>query len=79
MDEIADQTRGGASERTPRILPRYVAEHLGQVLRNRLRDTLFMPLSGEMLRAIEALPQGTGARDFGLAPLDSDTESATGG
>lgn len=34
--------------RTPH-LPRYVIEHIGQVLRNRLRGDLLVPVPGEML------------------------------
>lgn len=77
MDAIADQPQGVTGERTPRRLPRYVSDHLGQVLRNRLRDTLFMPFPGEMLRAIDALPQDLEPRG-GSAPTGAGTEPATG-
>jgi hypothetical protein len=79
MDAIADQPQGGTGNRTPRQLPRHVSDHLGQVLRNRLRDTLFMPFPGEMLRAIEALPKDLALQGGGSAPTDAVTEPTNGG
>jgi hypothetical protein len=79
MDRIEDQPPGGVGDRAPLNLPRHVSDHLGQVLRNRLRDTLFMPFPGEMLRAIEALPQGRGFREGGSAPTDAGAKPASGG
>jgi hypothetical protein len=50
----------GANQRAPH-LPRYVIEHIGQVLRNRLREDLLIPVPGEMLEWLKRMrpAQGT--------------------
>ncbi len=44
----------GANPRTPH-LPRYIIEHIGQVLRNRFREDLLIPVPGEMLDPLERM------------------------
>ena len=44
----------GANQRTPH-LSRYVIEHIGQVLRNRLRENLLIPVPGEMLDRLKRM------------------------
>jgi hypothetical protein len=43
-------------QRTPH-LPRYIIEHIGQVLRNRYRGDLLIPLPDEMLALLEMARQ----------------------
>jgi hypothetical protein len=44
------------SERDPALhLPRYVVDHIGQVMRNRSGDILLIPLTREMKMLLEAL------------------------
>jgi hypothetical protein len=43
-----------ANQRTPH-LPRYIIEHIGQVLRNRFREDLLVPMPGEMLDRLSAV------------------------
>jgi hypothetical protein len=44
----------GANQRTSH-LPWYVIEHIGQVLRNRLREDLLVPVPGEMLDQLKGM------------------------
>jgi hypothetical protein len=56
----ADQSRqqDGVGRRSAPNLPRHVIEHIGQVLRNRYREDLLVPVPGEMLTLLETTSQG---------------------
>ncbi len=51
-DECQRQSQRENQSRSP--LPRYVVDHIGQVLRNRYRDSLLIPVPKEMLTLLEA-------------------------
>ena len=46
-----------ANQRTPHF-PRYIIEHIGQVLRNRFREDLLVPVPGEMLDPLARMRPG---------------------
>jgi hypothetical protein len=48
---------GAVDQRTPH-LPRYIIEHIGQILRNRYREDLLIPVSGEMLAILQMARKG---------------------
>jgi hypothetical protein len=54
-DESGRHSRA-VDQRTPH-LPRHIIEHTGQVLRNRGRGNLLIPLPGEMLGMLEKAKQ----------------------
>ena len=47
----------GANQRTPH-LPRYIIEHIGQVLRNRFREDLLIPVPSEMTDRLKMMRPG---------------------
>jgi hypothetical protein len=63
----------GAKQRAPH-LPRYIIEHLGQILRNRSREDLRIPLPSEMLTMLEEAGRGS-AVGSGLDPVDGEDQS----
>ena len=54
-DESRRRSRA-VDQRTPH-LARHIIEHIGQVLRNRCRGDLLIPLPGEMLAILEKVKQ----------------------
>jgi hypothetical protein len=57
-DNESPRPSRGADRRTPH-LPRYIIEHIGQVLRNRSREDLLVPVPGEMLKMLERAERGS--------------------
>ena len=56
-----------ANQRTPH-LPRYIIEHIGQVLRNRFREDLLVPVPGEMLDRLARMRPAQGVAPACLGP-----------
>ncbi len=56
-DENRQLSRTG-SQSAPH-LPRYVIKHIGQVLRNRTRENLLIPVPNEMLKVLEVASQSS--------------------
>jgi hypothetical protein len=51
------QRNSRAENRSASELPRYIIEHIGQVLRNRYREDLLIPVPTEMLKLLETPSQ----------------------
>jgi hypothetical protein len=67
-----------ANEHTP-YLPRYVIEHIGQVLRNRLREDLLMPVPSGMLDRLARMRPAQGVVSARLGPkLEGSNPHRTG-
>lgn len=58
-DESRERSRV-ADQSTPR-LPRYIIDHIGQVLRNRSREGLLDPVPRAMLETLEAAHRAGGS------------------
>jgi len=56
-DESQRQSQTENWSRSPP--PRYVIDHIGQVLRNRYRDSLLIPVPKVMLTLLEAISQSS--------------------
>lgn len=67
-----------ANQRTPH-LPQYVIEHIGQVLRNRFREYLLVPVPGEMLDQLARMRPAQSVVPAGLGPkLEGSNPQVTG-
>jgi hypothetical protein len=49
------QRHSQAENRSAPELPRYIIEHIGQVLRNRYREDLLIPVPTEMLKLLASV------------------------
>jgi hypothetical protein len=68
----------GANQRTPH-LPRYIIEHIGQVLRNRFHEDLLVPVPGEMLNRLARMRPAQGVAPACLGPkLEGSNPQLTG-
>jgi hypothetical protein len=56
-DDSHRQSR--TDDRSTPHLPRHVIEHIGQVLRNRYRNDLLVPVPSEMLKVLDIAGQGS--------------------
>jgi hypothetical protein len=67
-----------ANQRTPH-LPRYIIEHIGQVLRNRFREDVLVPVPGEMLDRLARMRPAQGVVSARLGPkLEGSNPQVTG-
>jgi hypothetical protein len=58
MGADESRRRSRVADQRARHLPRHIIEHIGQVLRNRYRGDLLVPLPNEMQAIVERVGQG---------------------